>query len=214
MKTLVAFLALASVSFAAVPKIETTLDQNLSYVRIDAADTDKAGWETIFSKSFLALDLRHVTGEPAALRLLAERLSEAPAGESSHRLVLISADTPALLTEAVSHNTPRQLTLAARQSAVTPDIAVAATPEEDDTAFAAAETGTSLEKLITSEIEKKRFDETTLAHDRNAVDPDDGPDLTEGTTGVELVSKAPAKPHDRVLERAVQVHEGLTVLKR
>jgi len=128
------------------------------------------------------------------------------------------------------------ITLGARTPALTPDIAVSVSSEDDRHAYDAFGDGTPLDKLLNSALEKKRFDEAALVRDRaNAMNPnsdlgsdDDtsalSPEAPEVAPSVSLARPAPApvpakkaEPPpiiDAVLQRAVQLHRALVALKK
>jgi hypothetical protein len=138
-------------------------------------------------------------------------------------LVLINATTAPALVSAVSNGIPGVVTLGPTSPAVSADVAVATTDDNDRAAYDALAKGTPLEQLIHPPFEKKRYDEAALAQERaKALNPDsEDEDSAENTPapGEKTEKESPKKPAtpplvDAVLRRAVQLHRTLVALKK
>jgi hypothetical protein len=209
--------------------LEQDLGQGLAYVRVTDLSADLPVLEKVLTHPAVVLDLRNT---PSAAGKIAELTADLNKTPSAHavRLVLLSATTAPDLIEVVSSGRPGIVTLGARSAAITPDIALAVSSEEDRHAYDAFGGGTPLEKLLSSTLEKKRFDEAALVRDRasGATGPGDvGPDDDATTLSPEAKDPATATPApppakkiepapliDVVLQRAVQLHRALLALKK
>jgi hypothetical protein len=223
--SLVLFFSIASSLPAA---IEKDLGQALAYLRVtdELADATVA-MHTIDSRPALVLDLRSL---PASARLAGElhaALAKAPAAHAV-RFVLINSTTAPSIIAALDDSLPSVITIGPRSPALTPDVAVSTSDEEDRRAYDALAADTPLEKLVTDSHEKPRYDEAKLVQDHaNGVttadadlpaDADDDSITTSSADGDKPAKAgkkaAPAAVIDLVLERAIQIHRALLALKR
>ena len=214
---LVGSLVSLTASAAPAPAPVQELEKGLTYARISDLGRDAQTLEAALSKPALILDLRDATGTAAEAKTLAGRLVQMPPKPADHRLILVNPHTEPSITAAVEIAEARQLTLGPRAEGFQVDIVVPVSVEEDERAFAAFEQGTPLSELDNSNPEKKRYDEATLAKNRAAVaaaaeseSDDDTPAASPTPTPAD---KNPEnKVHDRVLERAIQLHHALVVI--
>lgn len=200
------------------------LGHGLVYFRIADLTKEDADVQTALTKSSVVIDFRNATCSPEAAAALNLKLEQAPPGPNGIRLLLINPESSAVLVEAVSHAHPRELTLGPRTPALAPDIAVSTSVDEDRRAYDALVAGAAIDKLISSNPEKRRFDEAVLArnHANGAAsndaepEPEDAASTAEPTPAPSPEKKdpAPALPHDLVLGRAVQIHRALSAMKR
>jgi hypothetical protein len=216
-------LVLAPVTHAA---LEKELGQALAYVRVTDASTDASlAADTIERRPALVLDLRSLPADEKFAAVIHTALAKPPAPHAVRFVLVNSTTAPALLAALNDETFKYVITLGPRSPAVEPDIAVSISDEEDRRAYAALASGTPLEKLITDNHEKPRYDEARLVQDHtNGVTPpdtllpadaDDDSVTTEPDTEKKpAVAKKPAPPVDLVLERAVQIHRSLLALKK
>jgi len=208
--------------------LEKELGQALAYLRITDVNADAAlVVDTIERRPALVLDLRSLPVADGLAESIQAALAKPPAPHAI-RIVLINSTTAPALVAATTQALPSVVTIGPRSPAITPDIAVTITDEEDRRAFAALATGTALEKLITDSHEKPRYDEAKLVQDHangvttpDSVLPADADDdsVTSEPVGDKKVPNAdkktpPAPVVDLVLERAVQLHRSLLALKK
>lgn len=228
------FIALAASSFGA---LEHDLGQGLAYARIADLNKDAAALDEALARDAVVIDLRNTRANPEEVARLAQRLDQAPPGPHGLRLILVNPTTDAALVSAVTQDHPRELTLGPKTPALVTDIPVSISVEDDRRAYEALNTGADLEKLISSNPEKRRFDEATLAHN-HALPPATGPGTTDDDAEPELPTPAadspapagaadaistaaaptptptPALPHDLVLARAIQLHRAIVAARK
>lgn len=223
--SIVLFLALSAGLDAA---LERDLGQALAYFRVTDANADTAlVVDTIGRRPALVLDLRSQPVANGLAEAIQTALAKPPAPHAIRVILLNSTTAPALIA-AVTNSLPSVITIGPRSPAITPDIAVSITDEEDRQAFAALANGTPLEKLISDPHNKPRYDEAKLVQDHangltppDAVLPADADDdsITTDPAGEKKSPDAdkkitPAPVIDLVLERAVQLHRSLLTLKK
>ena len=165
------------------------------------------------------LDLRYVTEESSATPLLAA-IEPGNANDRRIILVLVSPETPSGLRRQLIA-LPRCLTIGRAAPGLKTDIVVTTSAEADRRAFDALAAGTAPEKLLVENADKTRYDEASLVREHNgATEPIDGADQTLKPESLNPAERAanpttPAAPGvDAVLQRAVQIHRGLAVLKK
>jgi hypothetical protein len=217
------FLSVAPTSHAA---LEKELGQALAYVRVTDASADTAlAVDTIERRPALVLDLRSLPADEKFAMAIRAALSKPPAPHAVRFVLINSTTAPALLAVLNDNTFKFVITLGPRSPAIAPDIAISIDDEEDRRAYTALATGTPLEKLITDNHEKPRYDEARLVQDHtNGVTPpdsllpadadDDSVTTEPGTEKKPAAAKKPAAPVDLVLERAVQIHRSLLALKK
>jgi hypothetical protein len=222
--------AVSFVTVTAHAALEQDLGEGLAYVRVTDFSADLPIVEKALTRHAVVLDLRNTTAPDQNVSRFATDLDKI-ADAHAVRLVLLSATTSPSLIEAVSGGHPGIVTLGARTPALTPDIALAISSEDDRHAYDALGGGIPLDKLLSSTLEKKRFDEAALVRDRanggsqaTDVGPDDdasalSPELKEESStaaAAPLPTKKVEPPPliDAVLQRAVQLHRALLALKK
>lgn len=211
-RRLLVLLALASPCWAA---LQRDLGAGLSYTRISDLAADNAAVVEALQKPNLILDLRYTTSDQAAAAALSAQLDATTPPAGGVRIILLNASTAAPLVAVFEPERPRELSIGPASPAVTLDIPVTTTPEDDRRAFDALASGTPVEKLISSNTDKRRFDEATLARNRSGDSSLADEDNQEPPPEVaEAAKKEAAPPHDSVLERAVQVARALPILRR
>jgi len=206
--------------------IEKELGQALAYLRVTDADADSAlVVDTISRRPALVLDLRSVSTANRLTETVHSALAKPPAPHAV-RIILINATTTPALVATLADALPSVVTIGPRSPALTPDIAVTISAEEDLRAFDALTNGTPLEKLISDSQDKPRYDEAKLVQDHaNGVTPpeamlpaDADDDSVAGDAEPKKkpadAEKKPAPLIDLVLERAVQLHRSLLALKK
>lgn len=177
----------------------------LAYLRPGAEASPQSG--------SVVIDLRTVTDEAAATPLLAA-VEAGAANDKRVLLALVSPETPEGVRRRVSA-LPRCLTIGRIESDFKTNIAVTTSADADRRAAQALASGTTPEKLLIENANKPRYDEASL--------------MREHTTGIETASPAapdfdPARPaaspapesppFDAVLQRAVHLYRGLSILKK
>jgi hypothetical protein len=187
----------------------TDLGSGLGYLRLHSpADPVKAA----ASSGALVLDLRYATADDASAAALKTALAGRPAG--APLFILVSPATPAVLAPVISASPA--LTLGVPGSAPAPKVVVHTDAAQDRRAYDAFEAGTPVDKLISGKIEKERFDESTLVQEFKDGNPDAAPPTPPDPTAPQAAG-TPEKPAiliDRVLQRAVHLHQALLALKR
>lgn len=185
----------------------TELAPGLAYLRPGMAFSSQT--------SSAVLDLRYITDDTAASSWLA---SVQPGTAHDHRVILalVSPDTPAGLRNQLVTLT-RCLTIGRAAPGFKTDIVVSTSAEADHRAFDALVAGTPPEKLIAEDAHKTRYDESSLIREHTG-EPEEVT-AAETANPAPATSAAPATPvappvMDAVLQRAVQIHRGLVVLKK
>lgn len=200
---LLLFLGGALRAMAADPVVVPLAD-DLSYLRISgsaASDGDLA--QALATAGALVVDLRQVPADRGT-QLLKTLVEVGP--RKSATLVLIGPATPPELADGLTRLALHPLTLGIAGTKPTPDVSVAQSAEAEAAALAELAQGTAVADLISGRIEKERYDEAALVKDfangsREQRPPSAGPTA-------ETAAKPP-RPVDRVLQRAVQLHDAL-----
>jgi hypothetical protein len=154
----------------------------------------------------LVLDLRYVADERDAADVI-NSLNSHPAKPMLY--ILVSPETPKDVAAVISATSTRLVTLGIRNSRPQPRVVVEQTAADDRAAYAALDHGTALAALVSGKVEKEHFDEAVLVKEFNngnhdAHPPEGNPDATKSTTPLT----------DRVLQRALHLHQALQALKR
>ena len=157
---LVSSLLTSTIDFGA-PAAPLDLGRNLTYVRLRHLPDDATTLTTVWTAPALVIDLRHPTGDAA--HLLPANLPTRP--RTALLLVLVGSGTPVEVLNALRSHAPALLTLGLPATGMTPDIALAVTPEVDRQAYEAFESGTPIDTLISEKNTKPRFAEAELARD-------------------------------------------------
>jgi hypothetical protein len=164
------------------------------------------------------IDLRYVTDEASAAPLLTA-VEPGKANDRRIILVLVSPETPAGLRRQLIA-IPRCLTLGHAAPELKTDIVVTTSAEADRRAFDALAAGTAPEKLLIENADKMRYDEASLVREHSGAtesveDADKAPTPESPNAATPTTPATPEVPVvDAVLQRAVQIHRGLTVLKK
>jgi hypothetical protein len=203
-------LALAAAAGVRAVPLQRDLGLGLSLLRLHDLPADLAA-DAPAGRSYV-LDLRYVKGGPAEGAALLAWL-RAHAGPHTPVFLLANARTaPALLAPL---NSPEAVTglviIGAAARGFEPDIALAVPAGAERRAYAALETGTAVDSLITVKNDKIRNDEASRAASRL---PDTGADDPPKDDAAPAAKAAPPALIDPVLQCAVQVHRSLLALRR
>jgi hypothetical protein len=200
MKLLGLPLAFTALLAAALPAAE--LAPGLAYLRPDRAppgELHAAGHRAV------VLDLRACENPLSAAWIDALRGAAGPTQPLI--LALVSPETPAHVLQPLD-GLPRCIRLGRDGSPTPPDVVVKIAPEADRAALDALARGTPPAELASQKISKTRHDETTLVRARDATPAEN--------SEKDPADRSPAaeKPAvlDAVLQRAVQVYQGLLAL--
>ena len=205
---LAAGLLLAS-ALSAAPLVRE-LGDGLGYARIAQLPDDLPDTAKIPGPA-LVLDLRNVPATPDtanafALWLTLQDRAKAPL------LVLLNPDTAPLLRQVLHQQTSRPgiLTLGPASPDYAPDIVVPISADADRLAYAASDNTCPIADLVTRQLDKPRYDEASLVGktDRDAPPPPNPDELAAPAP------EAPARPHDLLLARAINLHRALRALDR
>jgi hypothetical protein len=208
----------------AAPTDPADLGRGLHYLQLAASTSDTA-FAAALAAPALVLDLRLAPADPAAESRLRELLSRSDA--TRPLFILLGPDTPAALRPAVRSG-PGVLTLAGKNAGGATSVVIDVDPARDRAAAEALATGRPPRELIEEKIEKTRYDEEHLAHNRaighRDGDTDDSPapakpaanGVAAPSTGAEAQPAKPASPplQDVLLQRALFIHRGLLALGR
>ncbi len=213
------FIALAvSVTSLIATTLERQLPQGLAYFRANDLAADLSAIEkALATHPRLVLDLRVLAADDenaAALRQLLEKTPATP----FVRLVLIGEETAPAFLQRLEPAPQGVITLAAGNELTKPDIVVATTAEADRLAYDAFGDGASLDRLLNcSAPQKIRYDEAMLVRNHSnglsrshAADDETVAPATPSTSQ----EKAPPPNVDRVLLRAIHLHQSLIALKK
>jgi hypothetical protein len=159
------------------------------------------------------LDLRYATaGDESSAALKTALAGRSP---NTPLFILVSPATPSGLGPVISASPA--LTLGTAGSLPAPKVVVQTDATTDRRAYDALDAGTELAKLISGKIEKERFDEATLVQEFKNGNPDAAPipppDPTAPKPAGAAEKEPPVPPVDRVLQRAVHLHQALLALK-
>lgn len=178
------------------------LGQGLGYLRVHSLDE---AVKPIAGNSAIVLDLRRATATPEATGAFSTALSARPPG--SRLFVLVSPDTPDAVASLLTGNL---MILGVKGSRPEPRVVVQQSIEDDRRAYDAFASGTALTELVSGKIEKERYDEASLVQE-----------FKNGNLAAKPPAPGPAKAAepdkrtvDRVLQRAIHLHQALLALKR
>ena len=201
---LAAATAAAAVPPPAAPPAEAA--PGLAYLRVREAAAGPLAAALAPGRA-LVLDLRGARADEADAAAFAAAL----AGRTGRQplFVLVGPDTPAGLVPA--RLPAGVVTLGVADAQPRPLVVVAQDPAADRSAFAALDEGRPIEELIGGRLDKERFDEASLVREfengNPAAEPPPAPDPAAG---------APTTPRpltDRVLQRAVHLHQALPAVR-
>lgn len=205
---LVSVLAVFARAAAAEP---ADLGEGLSYLRVHSlGESNPALTAALADGRAWVFDLRRTTTSPEDAAAFAKSLALRP--DKSPLFLLVSPDTPAPLAAALASLPRGALTLGVDSSQPKPVVVVAQTADADRRAYDAADSGTTLESLITGRIGKERYDEASLVREFEAGVHNPAPPPSPDVTNRPATEKAPA-PTDRVLQRAVHLHRAQLALR-
>ena len=199
------------------------LGNNLAYLRVHSlADSDPELKAALALKHAYVLDVRYATATDDAIAALKNSLATHPT--DAPLFVLISPATPAGIIEVINSPTHAKLiTLGIAGTQPAPRIEVRTSPETDRAAYDAFDHGKSLIELVTGKMEKDRYDEAALVHEFKNGNPDPESALSVDPTKSKTANGAdksddaaePTEPlRDRVLQRALHLHQALLALRR
>jgi len=222
MKYLIRIILLLTPAFALAGE-PSDLGNNLAYLRVHSLADSTAELKTALAlKHAYVLDVRYATATDEAIAALKSALAAHP--PEVPLFILISPATPSGVIDAISAPTRSKfITLGIAGTQPAPRIEVRTLPEIDRSAYDALDHGKSLNELVSGKIEKDRYDEATLVHEFKNGNPDPesalSPDATKSkpTNGADKADNAadPAEPlRDRVLQRALNLHQALLALRR
>ncbi len=217
-----AFSFFAALAFSAVSLVAATLErqlpQGLAYFRANELPTDLPAVEkALATHPRIVLDLRVLAADDENAAALRELLAQTPATPFV-RLILLGEETSPAFLQRLERSPDGVITLAAENEHTKPDIVVATTAEADRLAYDAFGDGASLDRLLNcSAPQKIRYDEATLVRNHN-----------NGLSRSTMVEDEPAAPVasnepqplapppnvDRVLLRAIHLHQALIALKK
>lgn len=199
-----AFAALATLAGATPP---VDLGQGLSYLRVEALGQSQAELgDALRRPSTLIVDLRYTAKDTEGLDALRALVRE-PASPKLY--VLVSPETPRPIADVIGGAPSRIVVLGVPDSRPAPQVVVEQPRKEDRLAYDALAQGTSLADLISGKVDKERYDEASLVQEFKNGNHDARP-----PTGPAAAASAPARPTDRVLQRAVHLHRALQALRR
>jgi hypothetical protein len=206
-------LLVAPRSFAAASE-PVDLGHNLSYLRVHSLPDSVPDLHLALSANrALVLDLRYTTTNAESLVVLRSDLAQHP--REAPLFILISPATPAAVVEAIKQTPGGCISLGAT-STRSARVVVKADPAADRRAYDALDAGTPVDALISGRIEKERFDEASLVEEfkngNRDPEPPPGPDPTAPKSNGTATKDAPLV--DRVLQRAVHLHQTMLALRR
>lgn len=215
------FLLLPAFALAAEPP---NLGSNLAYLRVHSlADAMPELQIQLAEKHASVLDLRYATATQESTTALRDVLTARPA--DMRLFILISPATPGAVLEMIGplvHD--KLITLGVAGSQPAPRIIVKIDAKTDRQAYDAFDHGTPITELISGKIEKDRFDEAALVKDfkngntdaepPSLPDPSQPDDTADSDNPAETLAKKPAPLRDHVLQRALNLQQALSALRR
>lgn len=217
MKFLLRFVLLLVPAFALAAE-PPDLGNNLAYLRVHSlADSSAELKAALALKHAYVLDLRYATATDEAVAVLKTALATHP--QDAPLFILVGPATPGALINAINGPTRAKLvTLGIAGTLPTPRVEVRTSPETDRAAYDAFDHGKSLNELVSGKIEKDRYDEATLVHEFKNGNPDPEAALSDATKSRTDKSDDAAEANeplrDRVLQRALNLHQALLALRR
>jgi hypothetical protein len=210
MKALLSALLAAATAFAAPPPAAPPAEvaPGLAYLRVrDVAAEAGPLAAALAPGRALVLDLRGARAGGNDAAAFAGALAARTGRQAL--LVLVGPDTPAGL---VPERLPAGVvTLGVADARPRPQVVVAQEPDADRRAFAALDGGRPVEDLVGGRLDKERFDEASLVREfengNAGAEPPPAPDPAAGAP------TAPRPLTDRVLQRAVHLHQALRAVK-
>ena len=199
------------------------LGNDLTYLRVHSlAEAAPLLHSALAVKRSCVLDLRYASASQESLAALRTALAGHPT--DSRLFILVSPSTPTAVSDIIKSDTMgAQITLGVPGSTPSPRIAVRTDVAADRRAYEAFDHGTPLDDLISGKVDKDRFDEAALVKEfkngNTEAEPPPAPDPTQLKDGTETTGTgdSPATPgellKDRVLQRALHLHQALLALK-
>lgn len=196
-------LCLLSSAQAAAP---AELVTGLRYLRIHSLEKSAAELaDALNQTTALVIDLRYTANESGAAEAI-NALNSQPAKPKLY--ILVSPETPKAIAEVITKTSTPLVTLGIPDSRPKPEVLVEQSSADDRSAYLALDNGTSLDALVSGKIEKERFDEAELVKEFKNGNHDAHP--PEGNADG---AKTPHRLTDRVLQRAMHLHQALQALK-
>lgn len=188
---------------AAAATLIRDLGQGLTYYRVHEIPQDQP---SASRAGACVLDLRYAKSDEMGASALRAWVSF-NASVQAPVFVLENAQTdPALLAVFASRGPAGMLVLAPASARLGPQISVIVSPEDDRKAYDALEKGADVRTLLSDYPDKPRIDEAYL--EKEHIADSDAPEVPTD-------KPLPARPTvDAMLQRAVQLHQGLLALKR
>jgi hypothetical protein len=199
-------LVLCSLATHAAEPVE--LAPGVRYLRIHSltqSSLELSAALNITQSPALVIDLRYVASEKDAAEVL-KAFNSHPAKPTLY--VLVSPETPRDVAEAVTKTWTPLVTLGIRDCHPAAEVVVEQTAADDRSAYDALDNGTPLAALISGKIDKERFDEAELVKEFKNGNHDAHPPEGDADS-----AKAPTRLTDRVLQRALHLHQALQALK-
>ncbi len=195
----IAGLLLAAGSSVAQPTGPVEVAEGIDYVRIGQAATAVASRPTVFDARL----------QPAPTATPAWATATGPTC-----IVMVDGEHAATWAQRLTARAANILLLAPTDAGTVADLTVSIGPAGVQRAVTAIEAGADLPTLAVPAIEKQRFDEASLIRRRQG-DNTEAPNATPATTAPDETDRDAEPPvSDPMLQRAVQVLQGLRVLGR
>jgi hypothetical protein len=204
MRLVLFVLCLLSSAFGPLARATELVDlgQGLGYLRVHALDE---AVKPLAGNHAVVLDLRHATATAEAGAKFLKALSARPPGTGL--FVLVGPDTPDAIAGVLPGNL---MTLGVKGSRPEPRVTVQQSIEDDRRAYDALANGAAIAELVTGKIEKERYDEASLVQEfKNGNLAAKPPAPGQANT-----AEPDKRTVDRVLQRAIHLHQALLALKR
>ncbi len=214
MKFLLSFIFLLLPAFAIAVE-PPNLGDNLAYLRVHSlAEAMPELQVQLAEKHASVLDLRCATATEESTTALRAVLTAHPADR--RLFILISPTTPSSVLEMIGPFIHEKLiTIGVAGSHPAPRVIVKTDAKTDRLAYDAFDHGTPIAELISGKIEKDRFDEAALVKDfKNGNSDAEPPSLPDPSQPDEVAAKKPAPLRDHVLQRALNLQQALSALRR
>ena len=191
------------------------LGDGLAYLRVTSATASGHALQSALAgPGPVVIDLRYAADGDDLPAILRPAAGVRPA--PGNIFVLVSPATPAAVAEVISQWPKSVITLGPAGSNPAPMVAVKTTAEADRQAYDALAAGTPLATLVSGKIEKERYDEASLVQEFKNGNPDPEPPEPPDPTAAKPAGTTEKPPPliDRVLQRAVHLHQALLALRR
>ncbi len=195
-----------AVRLAGAP-LELDLGGGLGYVRLRVLPAD-GGLALANKAAALVVDLRYATGETRAATEFFAGLRRRATNKTPVFILANHATAPELLRAIAAGGRGTGIVVVGIATpGFAPDVAVRATADEEQAAYAALDQGLGLAKLLADNPGKVRNDEASLTRDRPAEAP------AENGDAAAPAGKA-VPPVDATLQRALHLHRSLQALRK